>query len=90
VSLQQGTVEGYDFDRMIVQFTMLDQDKVILCAITTAAMDDLEGVRNQGSDQRVEQFMRLRAKIEARASNKFEEQGSSNKPVVLRSNDFVK
>jgi hypothetical protein len=34
--------------------------------------------------------MRLRAKIEARASNKFEEQGSSNKPVVLRSNDFSK
>jgi hypothetical protein len=90
VSLQQGTVEGYDFDRMIVQFTMLDQDKVILCAITTAAMDDLEGVRNVASDQRVEQFMRLRAKIEARTSSKFEEQGSINKPVVLRSNDFSK
>ena len=90
MSLQQGTVEGYDFDRMIVQFTMLDQDKVVLCAITTAAMDDLEGVRNVGSNQRVEQFMRLRAKIEARASNKFEEQGGVNKPVVLRSNDFSK
>ena len=90
MSLQQGKVEGYDFDRMIVQFTMLDQDKIILCAITTAAMDDLEGVRNVRSDQRVEQFMRLRAKIEAHASNKFEEQGSINKPVVLRSNDFSK
>jgi hypothetical protein len=90
VSLQQGTIEGYDFDRMIVQFTMLDQDKVILCAITTAAMDDLEGSRNVGSNQRVDQFMRLRAKIEARASSKFEEQGGINKSVVLRSNDFSK
>ncbi len=90
MSLQQGVVEGYDFNRMIVQFTMLDRDKVIPCAITTAAMDDLEGARNVGSHQRVDQFMRLRAKIEARASSKFEEQGVINKQVMLRSNDFIK
>jgi uncharacterized protein DUF1488 len=90
MSLQQGVVESYDFDRMIVQFTMLDQDKVILCAITTAAMDDLEGSRNVGSHQRVDQFMRLRAKIEARASSKFEEQGEINRSIMLRSNDFFK
>jgi hypothetical protein len=90
MSLQQGDVKSYDFDRMIVQFTMLDQDKVILCAITTAAMDELEGSRNVGSNQRVDQFMRLRAKIEARASSKFDEQGEINKQVMLRSNDFFK
>jgi Protein of unknown function (DUF1488) len=90
MSLQQGVVESYDFDRMIVQFTMLDRDKVILCAITTAAMDDLEGSRNVGSHQRVDQFMRLRAKIEARAASKFEEQGEINRSVMLRSNDFFK
>ena len=90
MSLQQGVVESYDFDRMIVQFTMLDRDKVILCAITTAAMDELEGSRNVGSNQRVDQFMRLRAKIEARASSKFDEQGEINKQVMLRSNDFFK
>jgi hypothetical protein len=88
--LQQGVVESYDFDRMIVQFTMLDRDKTIPCAITTAAMDDLEGSRNVGSHQRVDQFMRLRAKIEARASRKFEEQGEINGAVMLRSNDFFK
>ena len=48
MSLQQGVVESYDFDRMIVQFTMLDRDKIIPCAITTAAMDDLEGSRDVG------------------------------------------
>ena len=90
MSLQQGVVESYDFDRMIVQFTMLDEDKIILCAITTAAMDDLEGSRNVGPHQRLDQFMRLRAKIEARAASKFEEQGEINRSVMLRSNDFFK
>ena len=27
--LQQGEVQGYDFDRMVVAFTMLNQGKVI-------------------------------------------------------------
>jgi hypothetical protein len=88
--LQQGVVESYDSDRMIVHFTMLDQDKVILCAITTGAMDEIEGSRNVGGSQRIDQFMRLRAKIEARATSKFEEQGEINKQIMLRSNDFFK
>jgi hypothetical protein len=88
--LQQGVVQSYDFDRMVVQFTMLDGDKIIPCAITTAAMDDLEGSRNVGSHQRVDQFIRLRGPVEARASSKFEEQGGINRPVMLRSNDFFK
>ena len=44
--LQRGEVQGYDFNRMVVEFTMLNQDKVIQCAISTAAMDDLEGKRD--------------------------------------------
>jgi len=38
--LQQGEVQGYDFNRSVVEFTMLNQGKVILCAISTAAMTD--------------------------------------------------
>ena len=87
--LQQGKVDGYDSDRGIVKFTMLDGDRTVLCAVTTAAMDDLEASRNSGPE-RVEQFMRLREKIEARASSKFEEHGEINKVVMLRSNDFFK
>jgi hypothetical protein len=45
--LQQAVVESYDFDRMVVQFTMLDGE-TSFSAITTAAMDDLEGSRNVG------------------------------------------
>jgi hypothetical protein len=82
-------VLGYDFNRMVVEFTMLNQDQVIHCAISTAAMDDLEGKRDVKPHQRVDQFMRLREVIEERASRKFfEEQVRVDRPVILRSNDF--
>ena len=88
--LQRGEVRGYDFNRMVFEFTMLNRDKIILCAISTAAMDDLEGRRDVKPDQRIDQFMRLRDVIEERASRKFfEEQVQADRPVVLRSNDFA-
>jgi hypothetical protein len=87
--LQRGEVQGYDFNRMVVEFTMLNQGKIIPCAISTAAMDDLEGRRDLKAEQRVEQFMRLRELIEERASRKFfEEQAHADRPLILRSNDF--
>ena len=87
--LQRGEVQGYDFNRMVVEFTMLNQGNLIPCAISTAAMDDLEGTRDVKPDQRVDQFMRLREAIEERASRKFfEGQTQAGRPVVLRSNDF--
>ncbi len=86
--LQRGEVQGYNFNRMAVEFTMVNQGKVVSCSISTAAMDDLEG-RHVKSDQRIDQFMRLREIIEERASRKFfEEQAQADRPVVLRSNDF--
>jgi hypothetical protein len=57
--LQRGEVQRYDFDRMTVEFTMLNQGKVIMCAISTAAMDNIEGTRDVRPDQRIDQFMRL-------------------------------
>jgi hypothetical protein len=88
--LERGEVQGYDFNRMVVDFTMLNRGKIILCAITTAAMDDLEGRRDVKPDHRVEQFMRLREAIEERASRKLSEQAHANRPIILRSNDFAK
>ncbi len=89
--LQRGEVQGYDVNRMVIEFTMLNQSKVIMCAISTAAMDDLEGRRGVRPDQRVDQFMRLREVSEERASRKFfEEQAQADRPVVLRSNDFFR
>ena len=87
--LRPGEVRGFNFNRMVVEFPMLNQDKVIQCAISTAAMDDLEGNRDVNPDQRVDQFMRLREVIEEQASRKFfDEQVKADRPVVLRSNDF--
>jgi hypothetical protein len=89
--LQRGEVLGYDFNRMVVDFTMLNQGKTVRCAISTTAMDDLEGKRDVKADQRVDQFVRLRDAIEERASRKFFEGPVEAKgPVVLRSNDFFK
>ena len=69
---------------------MLNEGKLILCAISTAAMDDLEGKRDLKAEQRVEQFMRLRELIEERASRKFfAEQAPADRPVVLRTIDFL-
>jgi hypothetical protein len=54
-------------------------------------MDDLEGKHDAKSDQRVEQFVRLRDVIEERVSRKFVEGPVETEgPVVLRSNDFFK
>ncbi|MFZ2081432.1 MAG: DUF1488 family protein [Xanthobacteraceae bacterium] len=87
--LRRGEVRGFDFNRMVVEFTMLNQDQLIPCAISTAAMDDLEGKRDVKPHQRVDQFMRLREIIEEQASRKFfEEQVRADRAVVLRSDDF--
>jgi hypothetical protein len=54
-------------------------------------MDDLEGRGDVRPDQRVDQFMRLREVVEERASRKFfEEQVQADRPVMLRSNDFIR
>jgi Protein of unknown function (DUF1488) len=88
--LQRGEVRGYDFNRMVLEFTMFNESEAILCAVSTAAMDDLEGNRNVKPDQRVDQFARLREVIEERASRKFfREQRQAGQPVVLRSIDFL-
>lgn len=89
--LLRGEVQGYDFDRMVVDFTMLDHDTTVVCAISTAAMDDIEHARGVPADARVEQFLRLRDVIEERASRKFhDEHARPGRVLVLRSNDFVK
>jgi Protein of unknown function (DUF1488) len=89
--LQRGEVLGYDFDRMVVDFTMFNQGKTVRCAISTAAMDNLEGKRDVKANQRVDQFLRLRDPIEERASRKFfEGPVEAERPVVLRSSDLFK
>jgi hypothetical protein len=88
--LLRGEVQGYDFDRMVVEFTMRDDDTIVVCAISTAAMDDIERTRGVKAEERVDQFLRLRDRIEERASRKFyDEHARPGRVLVLRSNDFV-
>jgi Protein of unknown function (DUF1488) len=87
--LQQGEIVGYNFNRMVVEFTMLNEGKPVSCAISTEALDNLEGSTRVKSDDRVEQFIRLRSVIEEHTEKKFAagfvEAGGR---MVLRSVDF--
>ena len=90
VMITQGSYEGYDYDRMIVRFTLLDDDVVVPCSISTSAMDELENCRGTNASQREAQFMRLRMRIEQQAIikiGKLEFEGAP-RGVVLRSLDF--
>jgi hypothetical protein len=90
VPLNRGEAKGYDFDRMVYGFTMLDNRDVVEFAISSAAMDDLEGVSNTRPHQRDEQFARLRNIIEERAARKFyaTQPAQRGKAILLRSVDF--
>ena len=71
MALTRGRFFGYEFDRMVMLFSMVDSQREIPCAISTSAMDDLEGIAQSKPNQREAQFMRLLDRIEERAARKF-------------------
>ena len=42
MALTRGRFLGYEFDRMVMRFSMVDGQREIPCAISTSAMDDEE------------------------------------------------
>lgn len=90
MTIRQGEYESYDYDRMIVRFTLLNDDAVVPCSISTTAMDNLENTAGAKAEQREAQFMRLRERIEAQAATKILKHEFEGTPrgVVLRSIDF--
>ena len=92
MALTRGSFGGYEFDRMVVLFSMVDGQKEISCAVSTSAMDDLEKPARTKPDQREAQFMRLRDRIEERAACKFLAMEFEGTPpgIILRSMDFRK
>ena len=88
--LTQGDYGEYDFNRMVVVFTMKNDQATVACAISTDAMDQLEGTSRTQPDQREQQFMRLRDRIEERAARKFNDVELEGNPpgVILRAIDF--
>ena len=92
MALTRGSFRGYEYDRMVILFSMIDGQKEIPCAISTSAMDDLESVARTKPDQREAQFVRLRDRIEEHAARKFLNMEFEGTPpgVILRSIDFRK
>lgn len=90
MTLARGNIRGYEFDRMVLLFSMMDGTREIPCAVSASAMDELEHVSRTAADQREEQFLRLRDRIEQCASRKFDAREFEGKPpgIILRSIDF--
>ena len=90
MTLARGRLIGYEFDRMVMLFSMVDGQREIPCAISTSAMDDLESLARCQPNQREAQFIRLRDRIEERASRKFLAMEFEGTPpgIIFRSIDF--
>jgi hypothetical protein len=92
MTLTRGSYRGYEFDRMVILFSMVDGHRDIPCAVSTAALDELDSPARTKPDQREAQFMRLRDRIEESAIRKFlATEFEGNPPgIILRSMDFRK
>jgi len=90
MSLARGHFQGYEFDRMVILFTMIDGETEVPCAISTSALDELESVSRSKANEREAQFMRLRDRIEERAARKFLAMEFEGTPpgIILRGIDF--
>jgi hypothetical protein len=90
MALTTGGFQAYDYNRMVVLFTMKNDQAEVPCAISTAAMDQLDGSTRTPPAQREQQFLRLRDRIEERAARKFVDLELEGNPpgVVLRGIDF--
>ena len=71
-------------------FSMIAGQREIPCAISTSAMDGLEGLAQSKPNEREAQFMRLRDRIEDRAARKYLALEFEGTPpgIILRSIDF--
>lgn len=90
MAVTQGSFRSYDFNRMVVLFTMMSEQKEVSCAISTEAMDFIEGTKSIKPTQREAQYLRLRSRIDARAEKKLLAVELEGNPpgIVLRSIDF--
>jgi Protein of unknown function (DUF1488) len=90
VALTQGTFKTYDYNRMVVIFTMMNDAAEVACAVSTVAMDDLERPFKATAEQREAQFLRLRDRIEQCAAEKFQKSSfeGPRSEVIVRSIDF--
>jgi Protein of unknown function (DUF1488) len=71
--LTRGRVVGYDANRMIFTFTMMDKGgHTVECEISSAALTDLDGKRRAPAEEKEMQFLAHRGAIEQIASDMFD------------------
>jgi hypothetical protein len=76
-------IEGHDEDRRAFRFSMLNDNQVVLCQISDAALDELAGMKGTESSERMVQFLAFRQKVEQTASRLFDE-GPTLRGSVVR------
>jgi hypothetical protein len=57
MALTRGSFRGYEYDRMVILFSMIDGQKEIPCAISTSALDDLESLARSKPDLSLSQTL---------------------------------
>jgi hypothetical protein len=72
MALMTGKIVGYDRDRMVFKFTMLNELETVECEISSAALDELGGGRRTALTDREELYLQHRSEIERLASGIFE------------------
>jgi uncharacterized protein DUF1488 len=80
--LMRGRILGYDANRMIFEFTMMHDARIVDCEISSVALDDLAGEKGVRPSEREAQFKRLRDTIERIASGTFDESGMSRGETI--------
>jgi Protein of unknown function (DUF1488) len=75
--LMRGRILGYDASRMAFEFTMMHEQRIVDCEISSTAMDDLAGEKGVRPNEREAQFRRLRDTIERVASDIFGQRNMS-------------
>lgn len=90
MTLTRGAFRGYEYDRMVVLFSMMNDKVEIPCAISTDALDSPEKSGRVTPGRRAAQFERLRDRIENCALRKFRALEFEGRPpgLILRSIDF--
>lgn len=75
---------------MVVRFTMKNNEADVPCAVSTDAMDLIEGSSRTAGHKREAQFLRLRGRIEALADRKLQNGELEGNPpcVIQRGIDF--
>ena len=90
MTLTRGAFGSFDYDRMVVLFSLMNDKVEIPCAISTDALDSLEKSGRATLAQRPAQFERLRDRIEDCANRKFDRSEFEGRPpgIILRRIDF--